>query len=245
MTEATLRLNRQEVLQDNVARRDFGKQHTSAVLIFWLSRNDWSHPNLEDLATWALNEEGALHTSQVSHIRNGRMRMLGVKSIDALGAINLATWAYHNDKALLKSLNTKTTTAKIEELLQDAEAIIDPRDNTPLSQGGWMELYLGYVKIPGVIGGASTSTDFSVVANQLGSYIEKVIRDSGKDFGSAKSIFAKALSPEKATRLVAAAAHLEEFTPDEVTAEISNVCKALEALDGKKRDPEAVVAAIS
>ena len=238
-------LDRTTVLENNEDRRDFGKQHTSAVLVYWLSRNDWSHPNLELLANWALDEEGALHTSQISHIRNGRMRMLGVKTIDALGAINLATWAYHHDKALLKELGTGQLTAKIEELLLDAEAVIDPRTNEPLTQGGWMELYLGYIKVPGVVGGASNTQDFAKAAAQLGTYIEKVIRDSGKDFGSAKSVFAKTLNQTKATRMIAAAAHLEEFTADEVTGEINNICEALEALDGVRRNPEAVVAAIA
>ncbi|QNJ25881.1 hypothetical protein SynSYN20_01554 [Synechococcus sp. SYN20] len=246
MTTATIpsTLDRSQVLMDNAARRDFGKTHTSAVLVYWLSRNNWSHPNLEELASWALSEEGALHTSQISHIRNGRMRMLGVKTIDALGAINLATWAYKNEKAVLKTLGTSTLTARIEEMLKDAEPIIDPRTNEPLTQGGWMELYLGYIKVPGVVGGASESQDFSKVAAQLGTFIETVIRDSGKDFSSAKSIFTKKLSAAQATRMISAAAHLEEFTPDEVTAEIGNICTALEALDGKKRNPEAVVTAI-
>lgn len=238
-------LDRGAVLENNEDRRDFGKQHTSAVLVYWLSRNAWSHPNLELLASWALAEEGALHTSQVSHIRNGRMRMLGVKTIDALGAINLATWAYHHDRAILKELGTAQLTAKIEELLLDAEAVIDPRTNEPLTQGGWMELYLGYIKVPGVVGGASTNQDFAKAAAMLGTYIEKVIRDSGRDFGSAKSVFTNALNSDKATRMIAAAAHLEEFTADEVTGEINGICSALEALDGVRRDPEAVIAAIA
>lgn len=246
MTTATKpqTLKRQEVLEINEDRRDFGKQHTSAVLVFWLSRNNWSHPMIEELANWALNEEGAIHTSQVSHIRNGRMRMMGVKTIDALGAINLATWAYHNEKKVLKELGCGQLTARIEEMLKDAEPIIDPRTNEPLTQGGWMELYLGYVKVPGVVGGASSSQDFSKVAAKLGTYIEKVIRESGQDFGSAKAVFTKKLDATKATRMIAAAAHLEEFTADEVTGEIGDICDALEALDGVKRDPEAVVVAI-
>ena len=62
-------LDRTAVLENNEDRRDFGKQHTSAVLVYWLSRNDWSHPNLELLANWALDEEGALHnkTKRIMH----------------------------------------------------------------------------------------------------------------------------------------------------------------------------------
>ena len=87
----------------------------SAALIHWLDQNRWSHPNLQDLACWALDEEGALHTSQVSHIRNGKMRMIGVKTMDALGAINLAVWAYRENPSLLKRLGIHSVPERIEE----------------------------------------------------------------------------------------------------------------------------------
>lgn len=234
---------RSSVLSDNEERRAFGKQHMSAAMIWWLAQNDWSHPNMETLANWALHEEGALHTSQVSHIRNGRMRMLGVKTIDALGAINVATWAFHNDKKLLKVLGCDVVDAKIEALLQDAKCLLHPVSGEPLDAGGFMNLYLGYLQLDGVVGGASTSTDFSAIADKIGAYLEDAIRTSGTDFVDAKGIFAKAFdgNMEKATKLVAVAAGLDKFTSDELTADAANICNALERLDGKGRTPDSLI----
>jgi len=237
-------LDRSQVLKDNAARRESGKQHMSAVVIYMLAQNQWSHPILERLAEFALNEPGALHTSQVSHIRNGRMRMLGVKTVDALGAINVATWAYHNDRALLKDMGTAQLTADIEELLKDAKAIMDPNTGAPVDAGGWINLYLGYIKIPGVIGGTGSGPTKEAAA-AVGSFIERSIKESGKDFMEAKSIFSSATDAVKAKKMIAAAASIDSYSVEELTSELPSICKALEALDGKERNPSAVVAALS
>lgn len=237
-------LSRKSVLQDNEERRAFGKQHMSAAMIWWLAQNDWSHPNMEVLANWALREEGALHTSQISHIRNGRMRMLGVKTIDALGAINLAVWAYQNDKKLLKVLGSDVTDATIENLVKDAKALINPSNGEPLDAGDFMNLYLGYIQLEGVVGGAgSDAQDFSAIASKIGGYLEEAIRKSGTDFVDAKKIFAKAFDgdKDKATKMVATAASLDSYTADELTCDIASICEALERLDGKARTPEDLI----
>lgn len=240
---SSLTLDRSAVARDNEQRRAFGKQHMSAVVIYMLAQNQWSHPILEELAVWALNEEGALHPSQVSHIRNGRMRMLGVKTIDAFGAINMALYAYKNDKELLKQLGTAQTTARIEELLKDASPILDPSDQTPLDAGGWMNLYLGYIHVEGVIGTTATAES---AAKSIGLYIEKSVKESGKDFMEAKAIFADAMSnPDKARKMIAVAASIDSYSADELTADIKAICEALNALDGKSRDAEMVLAALN
>ena len=173
-------IDRTTVLTDNSARREFGKQHMSAVVIWLLAQNNWSHPILEELSTWALDEEGAMHTSQVSHIRNGRMRMLGVKTIDSFGAINLGVWAYHNDRKFLKQMGTATLTSRIEELLKDAKPIM--YNGEPIDAGGWMNLYLGYIQIEGVVGGVGSASTESA-AKAIGQYIEKAVKKSGKEDG--------------------------------------------------------------
>lgn len=240
---SSLTLDRSQVATDNEARRAFGKQHMSAVVIYMLAQNQWSHPILEELAIWALNEEGALHPSQVSHIRNGRMRMLGVKTIDSFGAINMALWAYHNDKNLLKQLGTATTTSRIESLLQDAKPVLDPSDQTPLDAGGWMNLYLGYIKVDGVVGNQASAES---AAKSIGMYIEKSVKDSGKDFMEAKAIFSDAMSnPDKARKMIAVAASIDSYSAEELTADIKAICEALNALDGKQRDAEMVLAALN
>ena len=93
---------RKGISDNNAERREAGRVHMSATMIHWLARNDWSHPTFVALANWAMNEDAVMHTSQASHIRNGKTRMIGLKSLDAFGTINLAVWAYHNNKKLLK-----------------------------------------------------------------------------------------------------------------------------------------------
>jgi len=236
-------LSRDGVLADNEARREDGKQHMSAVMIYWIARNRWSHPILEELATWALNEEGALHTSQISHIRNGRMRMLCVKTVDALGAINLGLWIVrYGEPEQLEQLGCAPLTPRIEELLEGAEPLIDPRTEQPLTQGGFLELYLGYVHLPGVIGGSGGSTDMAQVAANLGPYIEAVIRNARVDFVEARQAFTKALADEaKAKLVVAAAAGLETLSAEELTTNVQGICAGLERIDGRARTPEELV----
>ncbi len=120
-------LTNAELVKDNVLRRELGRQHMSSVMIYWLDRNNWSHPDFTLLAAWALNEEGALHDSQVSHIRNGKMRMMGVKSLDAFGAINQAVWAYNQDREAFRQMGCATVTEKVERLItEQLESVFTP-----------------------------------------------------------------------------------------------------------------------
>lgn len=231
---------------DNTARRELGRQHFAAVMIYWLAKNDWSHPNFETLATWALGEAGCLHTSQVSHMRNGKMRMVGVKVIDAFGAINTATWAYHNDREALKALGTGTITPDIEGMLKDAIWIEDPAlaemDNRlPLDAGGWMNVYLGYTRIEGVVGGAKGEADFEAATLKLGKYIYKTIQASGMDFIEAKEVLAKSMTSPAADKLIAAAVGLDKLTTEDLRTQITHICEALERLDGRNRTPEGLL----
>ncbi len=50
------------LIADNALRRELGRQHMSSVMIYMLNVNEWSHPNFEFLAEFALNEKGALHS---------------------------------------------------------------------------------------------------------------------------------------------------------------------------------------
>ncbi len=221
---------------DNEARRIAGSDHMASAIIYWLSRNDWSHPNMETLAEWALNEPGTLHTSQISHIRNGRLRMLGVKSTDALAAINLAVWAYKNDRQRLKALGCGPITANIETLIRDAESLTNPQTNCPLDVGGWINVYIGYLKLPEVVDCIENAPDLKAIAKKVGPYIFNVITTSGHDMAQARELFGKVLSNEtKAMKLIAVAAQIQELSAKELDNDVKSICLALEAIDGKHR----------
>lgn len=227
---------------ENEQRREMGRRHMSATMIFWLAQCGWSHPAFEAMAAWALDEDGALHTSQVSHIRNGRMRMLGMKSLDAFGAVNLAVWAYHHDKPLLKDLGCGVIDAKIEGYLQDAIAILDPETKMPLDVGGWMNLYLGYIQIPEVVGGAQGDESFEGIASSFGNYIAKSIAGSGKTPIEAKEIFFKSFDDEaRATKLVMVGSGLDTYNTTELQRDFPAICAALSKLDGRARSPHDLI----
>ena len=128
-------------------RRQAGRDHFTAVLGYLLQ--DVSHPEMANLADWACNEAGNLHTSQISHLRNAKMRMLGVKSLDALGRINTAAYLFQTDRqGAFRKCDVGTTTAKIEEILKRYRCVLHSETGEPLGCGGLMELYLGYITIP-------------------------------------------------------------------------------------------------
>ena len=126
----------------------------------------------------------------------------------------------------------------------DARLSFDPETDRPVDAGGWINLYLGYIQIPGVVGGAG-SQDFESATVAIGGFIEKVIKESGKDFMQAKAIFASASDEAKARKMIAAAASIDSYSTDELTADIATICKCLKALDGKDREPSAIVAALT
>ena len=248
MSNTTLDIKRLHCFQkqqsDNAVRRENGRQHMSATMIYWLARNSWSHPAFESLAVWALaGETGAIHTSQVSHMRQNKMRMMGVKVLDCFGAINCAVWAYRNDRDLLKMMNIYSVPESIEILIRDAESILDPDSSLPLDQGGWMNLYLGYLRIPGVIGNTKDEVDLDKAALKLSKYIYQRITKSGSEFPVAKEAAAKAVGDEMAAKMISVAVGLDSFTAAQLPAVIEAICKGLEAIDGQDVSPEAVISA--
>lgn len=218
----------------------------SAVMIYWLAQNSWSHPALEALAVWALAEEGVMHTSQISHIRNGKMRMMGVKTLDAFGAINLAVWAFRNDRVLFEKIGTAAVTPRIEDLIREAIFIEDPRSGLPLDQGGWMLLYLGYLSIAGVVGGAKGDQNMERAVSHFPRYASRLIFRSGKDFIEARAIAEKVFrSPEQASKLIAVAAGLDQYEPEQLSRDAADICKVFTLLDDKPRTPIGLIEDLS
>ena len=232
--------------ETNEQRRQKGRMHTSAVLVYWLSRNDWSHPNVELLAKWALNEESALHPSQLSHLRNGKTRLMGVKCLDALGQVNLAVWAYqNNNKELLDILGAGPLSPQIEGLVKHAEVLMNPNTGLPIDQADWMSVYLGYMVLPDVVNGPEGDPQFQEVVDRFGLYISAVLEAKGIGIADATGMLAKATNnPQLAETLMLAAVGLKPLEANQLTTQFQSICQALTVLDGKKRDPMSVVAEI-
>ena len=227
-------------------RREEGRLHTSAVLVHMLSRNGWSPPDLEKLAKWALNEDGALHTSQVSLLRNGKTRLMGMKCLDALGQINVAVWAYNQGaRELLKKMGTAALTEQIEKLVANKEAIINPNTQLPIDQGDWLAIYLGLLTIPNVVNGPENDESWAATAAGFGDYIADELKKLGIEIPQAVAKLTDATGDaDLAARLVMAAAAIKPYDTNELTATLPTICNALNALDKGKRTPPSVISSL-
>ncbi len=164
------------------SRREAGRSHFTNLLGFMLS--NVSHPEMAALADWACNEAGNLHTSQISHLRNQKMRMLGVKSLDALGRINTSAYAFKTDrKGAFRQLDTATTSPKIEEVLERFEPIVHPDTDKPLDSGDLMMVYLGYLQLPELVPAAAVNdAAISSAAKNIGPWVESLLEERGLKF---------------------------------------------------------------
>ncbi len=211
-------------------------------MVWWFARNNWSHPIFADLAEFALNEKGAVHTSQLSHIRNQKMRMIGLKILDAFGAVNLAVWAYHHDRKLLRTMRCGALTANTEEILQRSEWIDNPANGWPLDQGGWMMMYLGYVSVPGIAPLMPSAEVLRDLAPFVGSYLADLVRQSSKDFYELSALASDLLGgKEEARKLVSVAAGIETYKTHELQRDLESIATLAQRLDGKSRTVAQVV----
>jgi hypothetical protein len=163
-------------------RREEGRSHFTSILSFML--NDVSHPEMALLADWATNEPGCLHTSQLSHLRNQKMRMLGVKSLDSLGRINTSAHALKTDrKGAFRKMDTASTTARIEEIVERFDPVLHPETGEPLDAGDLMMVYLGYLQLPNLVPSAAVDEkEMAAAAKKIGGWVEALIEERGLKF---------------------------------------------------------------
>jgi hypothetical protein len=219
-------------------RRDAGRHHFTEALGAVL--RTVSHPELAALADWACDEPGNLHTSQISHLRNAKMRMLGVKSLDALGRINQAAWAFQVDRSgLFRRAGTASTSARAEEILSRYVPLLHPSTGLPLGAGDLMALYLGYLTLPGVAAPRELGeADAAALAPLIGPFVEGVIESAGLRFRDAVAQIRRDWPGEKAgaDRLAGAASGMTDYAPDDLQADWDAIVAALGRLMGEDLD---------
>ncbi len=218
------------------ARREAGRTRFTKLLSYMLK--DISHPEMTALADWALNEVGCLHTSQLSHLKNAKMRMLGVKSLDALARVNTSVEALKasrkgsKSRQSFKNMDTAQTTARIEEIVQRYEPILHPETGEALNAGDLMMVYLGYLEIPGLGPSENETKNYKAAAGKLGSWIEALLDEKGMRFREAIGIVKGKWqgSPEGLVRFNGCASGISEYTEKELAADWSDITKVVAAL---------------
>ncbi|MFM7235394.1 MAG: hypothetical protein ACKOYK_01260 [Cyanobium sp.] len=201
------------LLEPGEARREAGSLHFSEALLYLL--RFVSHPQLSDLADWACNESGNLHISQISHMRNNKVRMLGTKAIDALGRANQLAWVARHRSDLLPKLGTAALTPRIQMILKAYQPLLHPVTQEPLGAGELMALYLGYLRLPIELPRALSLTEAEQIGGVLGDWLEGELGARGLSFREASKQLQAAWSGEASggKRLVRVLAGLEEYSP--------------------------------
>lgn len=158
-------------------RREAGRQHFTAVMGLLLE--PISHPLLSELADWACNEPGTLHTSQISLLRNGKTRMLGTKCVDALGRINQAVWVVQQRPELLPRLGTGPLSDRLAAVVARVRPLLHPSSGAPLAAGDFLALYLGTLRLPLPASAALAPEQAQRLAVQLGPWLDQALRERG------------------------------------------------------------------
>lgn len=228
-------------------RRDAGRGHFTAVLSFMLK--DVSHPEMALLADWATNEPGCLHTSQLSHLRNQRMRMLGVKSLDALGRINISAHAFKTDrKGAFRSLDTASTTTRIEEILDRFDPVLNPETGEPLDAGGLMMVYLGYLELPELVPAeAIEDAALAAAAKRLGGWVEDLLEEKGLKFRDGLALI-KAKWPgsnDGRDQFCQVVAGMADYTTEQLRTDLDNIAATITDLIDEDISGEELVEAVN
>ena len=213
-------------------RREVGRAHFTAILGFML--NDVSHPEMALLADWACNETGNLHTSQISHLRNQKMRMLGVKSLDALGRINTSAHALKTDrKGAFRAMDTAQTTARIEEIVERFDPVLHPETKQPLDAGDLMMVYLGYLELPELVPSASVDDlAMAEAAKKIGSWVEALLEERGLRFRDGLQLIKdKWTGTDKGRDLFCqVVAGMADYSAEQLREELDVIAKTLSSL---------------
>jgi hypothetical protein len=208
-------------------RREAGSLHFSEALLVLLRYV--SHPQLSDLADWACNEAGNLHISQISHMRNNKVRMLGTKAIDALGRANQMAWVARHRSDLLPKLGTAAMTPRIQMILKAYQPLLHPISQEPLGAGDFMALYLGYLRLPIELPRSLSLTEAEQIAGLLGDWLEAQLEEKGLSFREASKQLQAAWSGEASggKRLVRVLAGLEDYSPRQLADDWEAIGQAL------------------
>lgn len=241
---------------DNESRWESGRNHVSNLMVWWFAKNEWSHPKFSEIADWSLNTIGSVHPSQLSHIRNKKMKMFGLKVLEAFGSVNLAAWAYQKDKELenhgdnrfLKKMGCPPLTPSIEEALENAVVIMHPFTSTPLDQGGFMMAYLGYLKIEGVLSGSAlTESSIRHAQKTVGLCLKEMMIVQNKSIFDvqelARKIFAN--DGQKVQKLINVILGTDAYDSVELQRDITEISMIASSIIQENITPEAFLSKLA
>lgn len=104
------------------------------LFIHWMDSNRWTHPVLIELVRAALDGASWLHSSQITALRQGKLRNPGPRGFIAIAELNKAMFEYKTSKRLVPGTTTD---------LNYLQGYAITENGAPPEVGWWFEVFCG------------------------------------------------------------------------------------------------------
>lgn len=159
-----------------------GREHTAAVINWWLGRNGFSHLQAQQLAAWVFGDETWLQTSQLSHLRNGRMRAPQLKLFEGIAGMNaaIAGWRQDGQKACVRRWGPAPK-AMPDAVAMDAATFLwfPGEEDRPLIFHDFADLFVGYLQLPYVDGSSISPGQSRMISERVGEELDRWMHAQG------------------------------------------------------------------
>ena len=156
----------------------FQTQYDAGIVTFcrlfthWMDTNRWTHPIFIDLVTCCLDGSTWFHSSQISSLRQSKLRNPGPRGFMAIAELNKAIHRYKTTKALIPNTKSDSTYLQSYAITEDGEAP---------DVGWWFEVFCGY-RVPKDIDLDTvfrTEADASEFSRNYAKLLRQLITDHG------------------------------------------------------------------
>ncbi len=160
-----------------------GRDHTATVLNWWIRRCGFTHTMVTALAAWVCGDHTWLQGSQLSHLRNSRMRTPQFKLFEGISAVNeaIATWRMQGKEACFKQWGPLPGPAP-SDFMMDAAIYLwhpDQGEQTPLVFHDFCDLFAGRLRL-GYVDDTSISPGQSKqISDRIGEELDRWLADRG------------------------------------------------------------------
>lgn len=160
-----------------------GREHTAVVLNWWIRRCGFTHTMVTALAAWVCGDHTWLQGSQLSHLRNSRMRTPQFKLFEGISAVNeaVATWRLQGKEACLKEWGPLPAQAPAEFLMDEATYLWHPDqgEGSPLIFHDFCDLFAGRLRLNYVDQSAISPGQSKHISDQIGEELDRWLAGRG------------------------------------------------------------------
>jgi hypothetical protein len=193
---------------------------------WWMQRLGFTHAMATALAAWVCGDSSWLQGSQLSHLRNGRMRTPQLKLFEGLAAFNgaIALWRLEGSAACVRAWGPLPSQAPPPSAMDSALFLWHPSqgEETPLVFHDFCDLFVGYLQLPYVDQGGLSPGQSRTISDRIGQELDQwLIGQGGIRQGMAQLLEAYPVSSSaRRQKLRQVILGLESYSPAELDEEL-------------------------